>query len=161
MKTAIMILGFLALGCGRFDEDGSTGSGSTQATEAKFDQETSLWDIAKGPLETSDYAFDLTSVLVHQDEVKGDMTKVMDYWKTEDGKKKSNFFKKMPDGSKKDCNVRVFIGIIHNYKNTGNDYGALLFENFYVEGSSYDPCGIIKGEYQFGFSSGKPLIKKM
>jgi hypothetical protein len=161
MKTIIIILGLLTVSCGRFDEEGQGSDGNVTAVEDSnkvYEENDALWDIAKQPLESDEYSFDLRSILIHEADVKGDMNTAFDYWKTPDGQKKSKFFKKMPDGSLKDCNVRVFIGLIHKFNNTNKDQGVLLFTSAYV-GNEVDPCKLGAEELIYKFVNGKVELK--
>lgn len=150
MKTVIIILSLLVASCGK-DDSGSADASETPQTNVQ-DDNIALLGITRNPMETDLYAFDLRGVKVHLYDVEAAPNSTFDYWDTDEGKKKSNFFKKMPDGSRKDCEVSVFIGIIQNAKNTGIDSGSLVFNTLDL---THDQCSLLFKQFYFKFVAGK------
>lgn len=135
LKTLLTMV--LVVGCGKFDEEGNGGEGT--ATNASED--APLETINTKNFQTDLYSFNLVGEKINYVETDGahNAPVLSKHWETAT---KASFFMRMPDGSLKDCERRVFIGIIKNYKGTGKRLGSLLFERADMSTSGFGPCNL-------------------
>lgn len=153
MKTFI-ILSLLVTGCGEFNEEASN-DGAAQTVAG----ETSLETINSQGFRTSDFAFNLERIQINYFETEGSHADaVMKYFQSAE---KSVFFRVMADGSMKDCNAKVFIGIIKNYKGSGKPLGSFIFDrvDYTKSKGEYDPCDLYGMQYDFHFEGQIPVVK--